>query len=58
MIKSKDNYMEIEQRNEININKVLYKRHFEEVMPSDFWNHDYNSHTSKKDKAYTDKDFV
>jgi len=58
MIKSKDNYMEIEQRNEININKVLYKRHFEEVMPSDFWNHNYNSHTGKKDKAYTDKDFV
>ena len=58
MIKSKDNYMEIEQRNKININKVLYKRHFEEDMPLDFWNHDYNSHTGKKDKAYTDKDFV
>jgi len=57
MGKSKDIFMNDVQKVPDNLNKTLYKMFYEEEMPQRFWEHNYNSHTGKKDKAYTDKDF-
>ncbi len=57
MGKSKDIYMNDVQKTPTNLNKKLYKMFYEVEMEWDFWEHNYNSHTGKKDKAYTDKDF-